>query len=229
MNEEKMSETKKDKQPDNMALWNSVCTTDPTTTKQVTQRGGFTAICAQSQRKRATEVWGMYGSTWGVKDLFWCTQGEAGVEIALEATFWYPGGKFPISVDTPFRAGNDTRKKLLTDLTTKALSMLGFNADVFEGKFDDNKYVSEMMEKFAKKPAPKKPAPKAQPVKPQPKSSFHEVMADMNKKLGDPTYFGVLKEQFNVDEAVEIKDKDKQGECYKQLLKLLKQKKDGSE
>jgi hypothetical protein len=35
----------------------------------------------------------------------------------------------------------DAYKKASTDGLTKALSHLGFNADVFLGQFDDNKYV----------------------------------------------------------------------------------------
>ena len=37
----------------------------------------------------------------------------------------------------------ECQKKALTDAITKGLSYLGFNADVFLGMFDDNKYVSE--------------------------------------------------------------------------------------
>lgn len=135
-----MSETS-----DNMALWNAVKTTDKANTKHVNQRGGFTAINAQSQIRAATEQWGPYGSTWGMGN---CTYGYvmgadgAPVEIWLESEFFYPGGRFPISSDARFKAGDDCRKKLLTDATTKALSKLGFNADVFLGEWDDNKYVA---------------------------------------------------------------------------------------
>ena len=45
-------------------------------------------------------------------------------------------------------------KKCSTDALTKGLSALGFNADVFLGKFDDNKYVAKMTQEFS---APKKP------------------------------------------------------------------------
>ena len=132
---------------DNMKLWNQVCTTDPDYTKEVNQRGGFTSISAQYQLKTATEQWGPYGSTWGVKDcehtLVRDAAGEV-VEAALHATFWYPHGEFTLSTDIAYRPGNDTRKKLLTDLTTKALSKLGFSADVFMGLFDDNKYVDDL-------------------------------------------------------------------------------------
>ena len=45
----------------------------------------------------------------------------------------------------------DCRKKLLTDITTKALSFLGFNADVFLGQHDDNKYLSQVSEETKNK------------------------------------------------------------------------------
>lgn len=144
-----------------MKLWEQVCKTDPATTKKVNQRGGFTAVCAQAQIKKATELWGPYGSTWGLEDcqfgLIHNAEG-APLEIYMDALFFYPislenGNRmcFPISVDAAYRPGNDSRKKLMTDATTKALSKLGFNSDVFEGKFDDNKYVSTLKQEFSAK------------------------------------------------------------------------------
>ena len=129
----------------NMELWDSVCLTDPAQTKRVNQRGGFTAIGAQYQIREATKVWGPYGKAWGVRNCGYTEirNGEVLEEIALLADFFYPGGEFEIATDIAYKPGNDTRKKLLTDLTTKALSKLGFNADVFMGLFDDNKYVNE--------------------------------------------------------------------------------------
>lgn len=130
---------------ENMTLWDAVCETDPKYTKKVNQRGGFTAINAQYQLEKATEVWGPYGKDWGVRDLDWrmIEDGKGGaVEAILNAEFYYPGGSFPIGADLQYRPGNDTRKKLLTDLTTKALSKLGFDASIFKGDWDDNKYVA---------------------------------------------------------------------------------------
>jgi hypothetical protein len=40
-------------------------------------------------------------------------------------------------------ANSDIFKKATTDALTKGLSVLGFNADVFLGLWDDNKYVQE--------------------------------------------------------------------------------------
>ena len=53
---------------------------------------------------------------------------------------------------------DDCIKKVATDALTKGLSKLGFNADVFMGRFDDNKYVSTLETKYGKKSkAPSKP------------------------------------------------------------------------
>jgi hypothetical protein len=153
--------TTKAQNPVGLEFWESVCKTDPAITKKVQQKGGFTAIDAQVQIKNATAVWGPYGGAWGVKDCVYEQIGydtETGTphEVALDAVFYCPQGEFEISTDIAWRKGGDSRKKLLTDLTTKALSKLGFNSDVFEGKFDDNKYVAEMRKEFSgSKPASK--------------------------------------------------------------------------
>ena len=61
---------------------------------------------------------------------------------------------------------DEYKKKLRTDALTKGLSELGFNADIFEGKYDDNRYVQQMKAEFAAQaaapvqtPAPAAPAP----------------------------------------------------------------------
>jgi len=137
-----------EKTKDTMALWNQVCETDPAITSTVNRRGGFTAIDAQAQIKRATELWGPYGGDWGMKNCKYEYIRDAGdgtgniLEAILEATFYCPVAEFEISTDIAYVPGNDSRKKLLTDATTKALSKLGFNSDVFEGKFDGDKYKS---------------------------------------------------------------------------------------
>lgn len=155
----------------NLELWEKVCVTDPAFTKKVNQRGGFTAIGAQYQLKCATEQWGPYGYTWGVKDLEWGEVRSADgalMEITLDAVFYFPErlgeGSFPISSCCAYKVGNDTRKKLLTDLTTKALSKLGFNADVFMGAFDDNKYVGDKAEPSAQDVHEPAKAPQSTPA-----------------------------------------------------------------
>ena len=131
----------------NMKIWDQVCITDPEITKRVNQRGGFTAIDAQAQLRNATMVFGPYGTDWGLTDLdyYMIYDGDGNMlEVTLTARFYYPGGEFPMSNDMRYRPGDECRKKLLTDLRSKCLSTLGFNSDVFEGKFDDNRYVQNL-------------------------------------------------------------------------------------
>ena len=139
-------------------LWDSVCETDPNTTKKVNQRGGFTAIDAQSQVPTATKMFGAFGTGWGIKDERIQRWEDAGLAV-YEATLWYifEGSKtareFPIHSSIRYitngRVDDDFYKKVATDALTKGLSKLGFNADVFLGKFDDNKYVNTMTKKFS--------------------------------------------------------------------------------
>ena len=102
---------------------------------------------AQAQLKKATEVFGPYGTHWGITNLEYEAIADPDgniLEITLTARFFYPGGEFPMSNDMRYRPGDECRKKLLTDLRSKCLSTLGFNSDVFEGKFDDNRYVQNL-------------------------------------------------------------------------------------
>jgi len=129
-----------------MKLWNAVSQTDKQHLKQMTFGAKLTSICAYSQIKSATEQWGSYGEKWGVKEIIYGYQEK---EIWIEGIFVYPGGSFQISSDMVYRLGGDCRKKLLTDIITKGLSYLGYNADVFMNqlKFVDNKYINIEREK----------------------------------------------------------------------------------
>lgn len=147
-----------------LELWNKVSKTDPAYTKKIVIGARkFTAIDAQYQLKKATELWGMYGETWGVKNLqFKPIQLGEETLLTLFAEFWYPKGSFEIAASVllakhgidyktkqaTLKIDDDAYKKVLTDLTTKALSKLGFNADVFLGQFDDQKYVAEVSKEF---------------------------------------------------------------------------------
>lgn len=143
---------------DNMALWNSVWQTDPANTKPVDDgRHKFTAIDAYAQIKRATEIWGPYGQAWKL-DQIQLTYGQVPQLCGLSAVFIYPDGQFPIwnsikhtanaypsktpgAAPTPGKVDADHVKKLITDTITKCLSLLGFNADIFMGMFEDSRYV----------------------------------------------------------------------------------------
>ena len=108
--------------------------------------------------KKATELWGPYGSNWKLDNIkheeLPCIENGT-IVVKTSGTFCYPGGCFAGFVagklcymttgTNPYlKVDEDIYKKNETDLITKCLSRLGFNADVFLGKFDDNKYVAEL-------------------------------------------------------------------------------------
>ena len=144
---------------DNMRIWNAVQKTNPANTKKVTQRGGFTAINANSQIMEATRQFGPIGVGWGY------TTGTPYFHDTLmfvPVTLWHSGDR-----STEFgpligceewksdkgRVDSDVGKKATTDAVTKALSQLGFNADVFLGLYDDQKYLAAVTAEFAAKEA----------------------------------------------------------------------------
>lgn len=160
-----------DKWSKNLELWNKVQETDRAFMKKVKYgKREFISIDATYRKKMATAIFGKQGEAWGLKDLKWNEIIlDERLTITLDATFYYPGGEFEIGSDLPFSHGGETKKKLRTDVLTKALSEIGFNTDVYMGLFDDNiDYLSrrerdkEMGEELAKefeqilKKAPKK-------------------------------------------------------------------------
>lgn len=145
---------------ENLKLWNSVETTDPNYTKTVDIGHGFTAICAQYQRKNATETFGPFGKGWGVRspEYQFIELSECKL-LTYQAVFWYvlDGNEHEFPICSSMKAeytsnrgklvvDEDCFKKVATSALTKGLSFLGFNADVFVGLFDDNQYVSTMLD-----------------------------------------------------------------------------------
>jgi len=136
---------------DNLAIWNAVSKTDPKYTKKVNQRGGYTAIGANYQIMCATKQFGPIGIGWGYNV---GTISRFDQFIIVPVTFWHGsrencfGPVLGCAEMFGNRPDSDAPKKAMTDGITKGLSHLGFNADVFLGKFDDQKYVAEMHEEF---------------------------------------------------------------------------------
>ena len=142
----------------NLDLWNKVEKTNPKYTKKANVKGNnITAISPQYQIKNVTEQFGSYGKTWGFKSLdFDYTLTESLGLVVLHAIFFYPDGEFPIKnaqnifIDNAKTKIDDNfAKKLETDTLTKAISKLGFNADIFMGLFDDVKYLAEVTKEFS--------------------------------------------------------------------------------
>lgn len=137
---------------EHMKLWNSVCISDPRFLKPVHfgQRK-FTAIDPMYQVMKATEKFGPVGKGWG-----WHSHTEfidlsnGDTTVVSHVTVWHGNkensfGPFPgcrkFFDSVKGRMSEDAPKMSVTDGLTKALSHLGFDADVFLGKMDGNKYA----------------------------------------------------------------------------------------
>lgn len=155
---------------ENMKLWKAVEETDPEFTKAVSFGRKFTSIGAQSQIKAATEQFGPFGYGWGVRNEQYIDKKRDPNDhhndlLVYIAELWFvyneKESSFPIAADIDvweyvksretWQLVDDSYKKVRTDALTKGLSYLGFNADVFLGKFDDNKYVQSVKNKFKEK------------------------------------------------------------------------------
>ena len=137
-------------------LWNEVAKTNPKYTKQVKFGSrSFTTINAQYQLLKATEQFGAIGEGWGIKNENFTIIVEG--LLGYTATLWYMGkddiNEFcinsSISTHNGSRLDDECFKKVTTDALTKGLSKLGFNADIFLGLWDDNRYVAQMEKEFA--------------------------------------------------------------------------------
>lgn len=136
----------------NLELWNKVERTNPKYTKKAKVGGmTITAIAPQYQIMMVTEQFGVYGKTWGFKNI---SLDYSLVEkydmVVFKGNFFFPGGEFEIINSYKLFINNaktmlddNFAKKIETDTLTKAISKLGFNADIFLGKFDDVRYVQE--------------------------------------------------------------------------------------
>lgn len=133
---------------ENLDLWNKVCTSDPAHTKKVTFGRPITAIDPYQQVKSATEQFGPAGKGWGweVRDTVILPTNEIGILIRV----WHGSpdryieqwGQSSFYTDNAeSKKDKDCFKKATTDGVTKCLSYIGFNADIFLGQFDGNKYV----------------------------------------------------------------------------------------
>jgi hypothetical protein len=146
----------------NLALWDKVKKTDPDFTKRVDFGRSFTSISPQYQIREATNLFGPYGSGWGFES---CEMDFSQAEniglVLVKAVFFYiledKRNSFPINNSWPIRSSNkpdakidpDFIKKAETNTMSKALSKLGFSADVFMGEFDDPDYVKSIADEFA--------------------------------------------------------------------------------
>lgn len=151
--------SKMDYQDGNLEVWNKVRTPNTNATKKVTGAGrqAFTSIDPMYLTERATDIFGMYGLDWGLSEstFDFDTMREADLVIHTAKFFFYRDGRrgeFPISNsmktyigrDAKRRIDEDVIKKIETNTIGKALSRLGFGADIYMGRFDDAAYVNNL-------------------------------------------------------------------------------------
>lgn len=144
----------------NNTLWESVTKTDPKFTKKVSVAGkpAFTNIDTYYLIQEATKQFGAYGKGFGIKSMEWSNEAFGDTVIqTLDAVFFYDECEFPIRNSLKYvymtkqqylKVDEDCPKKLMTNTIAKALSYIGFGADIFLGKFEDANYVNEMMGTF---------------------------------------------------------------------------------
>lgn len=187
-----------------------VKSTNKAYTKDVTYgQQKFTSINAQHQILKATDVFGLYGDKWGVRNLRYSTIGspEKPIFLVLQADFFYTlkndnkdiEKSFPMATEARFYTKNghlvdDLHKKLLTDLTTKALSKIGFNSDIFLGMYEDQKYMQNIVNE-------KEPLKKL-PIKMKVINQMR-VLAKSTEKMEDLLYIRDQLSQYVVDGKIE--------------------------
>lgn len=107
--------------------------------------------------------------------------------VGLNTISRTPKNKDYVSLD------DDCVKKALTDAITKGLSYLGFNADVFFGAFDDNKYVADLAREQAERAQP--PAQQQTQQRPQEAQAAQPAQAQAGpakRADGKPGWFDEL-------------------------------------
>ena len=185
----------------------------------------FTSINAQYQIQRASEVFGLYGEGWGVRGLNYEIIRDhlnKPIMMTLTAVFYYTvKGKvnaFEMSTDINMftsqgKLVDDLRKKLLTDLTTKSLSKIGFNADVFLGMYDDVKYLNAI-NKMDDHPVIKLPWPAA---------LMKSTLAFINKQ-NDDTGLTLVEDRMNLYNIPETELETLKAAISKKRQSFLNQK-----
>lgn len=189
-----LSELNDDQAKANLSVWNHVQRTDPAFVEKNSFGAGLHSIRAQYMLMRATEVFGMEGTGWGVDikeeridrgvPLMEPIQDQSGKIIGqkpvrdgdgslfclsvhtIRIELWYlrdgKKGRIPAYGHTDYitkggdgalKMEKEAAKKSLTDATTKALSHLGFGADVYMNMHNDNEYTSKLNEIFEIKKA----------------------------------------------------------------------------
>ncbi|WP_241664259.1 hypothetical protein [Pseudomonas sp. Sample_21] len=161
----------------NMQIWSQVEKTDTRFTKKAKVNGqDITSLSGTAMVMKATELFGPVGIGWGWKiieerfddgheiftgegDKRTCIGREIGHTLKIALWFMQDGQRgeieqygctrYQYKTSYGMTTDGEAPKKSLTDAIKKALSMLGFSADVFLGLFDDETYVEQLKEEQA--------------------------------------------------------------------------------
>jgi hypothetical protein len=188
---------------ENLSIWNTFYMTDAQFARQA-DKGSykFTTVDATYQKWRGTALWGPYGQRWGLRDMKveYIKEPDGRIsEAILHATFYYPGqdgqeASFEIINDWPWRRAAETLKKLHTNTLIKALHYLGFSADVWFGRFEDDPYRQEQTGLAVSA----KSDDMIEKVRHAPADKLEEWYKTASEKRGvNRFYFGKLKEAYD--------------------------------
>ncbi|HPU86479.1 MAG TPA: hypothetical protein PLE60_14215 [Candidatus Latescibacteria bacterium] len=149
--------------PDNLGIWDLWAKTPPQFTKKVSLGPrNFTAISPYWQFEQATRIFGPIGRGWGWQNLRYeilrPSDDLGDALLLLRVDLWYMLNSeistIPLEnvaelyqwrkAKNAYEIDTDLWKKLLTDTLTKGFSFLGCSADVFQGLYDDHRYVAQM-------------------------------------------------------------------------------------
>ena len=143
----------------NRIYWDQLNETNPALTKEFNKFGKtLTTIDPQYQIMKMTEIFGPVGKGWSYDCKYNISEKCVFAEVTIRwkslttIANWFNYG--PIcSVQALFKKNgsldDEAPKKAMTDAMTKGFSHLGMSADVFMGKFDNDKYVQELKEKYS--------------------------------------------------------------------------------
>jgi len=202
---------------DNLAMWNRFADIDPKFTKPISGRDyGGTSPNPQYVIRCLTELFGPVGKGFGwsvlAEDfkelggtyLHWCRikfwwkddEGEHGVEEYGQTKAAYVTSKGTMRVD------EDAPKKSLTDAIVKGASHIGVAANIFLGRWDDQKYVAEVNEEYRREErAEAKPEPK-----PISAAEQKRQLAEIDKDLLDAHSIIDVKRVADIWQAIAVRD-----------------------
>lgn len=192
---------------DNLALWNTVEKTPPSQTKAITGKSyQGTSPKPHYLVHKATETFGPCGIGWGftIEDER-IEEGAGGERMSIaRVKVWFKwngergevehigGTQFSGTRKSgqPF-TDEDAPKKSVTDALIKALSMIGFAGDIFMGRYDDSKYVSDLRSDEKQAAAPANDTPKKADARPtyallEKDMRLNKSKADLQRWIKDP-------------------------------------------